>query len=240
MILNTIHFILQYFVTMFVVTTPLAIIALFVSMTSPYTMKERMQTARLGCFVALGVVEFFALFGKKIFEFFGVSMGSFYIAGGILIFAVGFDMLRAQDSSEQITEEEVKDAKATAKKKGDIAITPLGIPIIAGPCFITNTIAQQAKASNGLEFIGGLFALVLVVGALYALLVLSARGTKWLTPTILKLSYRLSGLILAAIAVEMFVAGIKSRELGLLQQEATPVAQVEIVGTHSIEQGVAG
>jgi multiple antibiotic resistance protein len=240
MIIDTIRFVLQYFVTMFIVITPLAILALFVSMTAPYTVKERLQAARMSCVVALGVVEFFALFGKKIFEFFGVSMGSFYVAGGILIFLVGLDMLRAQDSSEQITEEEVEEAKVTAKKKGDIAITPLGIPIIAGPCFITNTIAQQAKASNWLEFIGGLVALVFVIGAVYGLFVLSARGARWLTPTVLKLSYRLSGLILAAIAIEMLIAGIKSEELGLWSGSRSPVAQVEVIGIDSVEQGVAG
>jgi multiple antibiotic resistance protein len=186
----------------------------------------------MGCLVALGVVEFFAIFGKKIFEFFGVSMGSFYVAGGILIFLVGLDMLRAQDSDEHVTEEELKEAKATAKKKGDIAITPLGIPLIAGPCFITNTIAQQAKASNCVEFVGGLVAVALVVGALYLLLATSARGAKWLTPTILKLSYRLSGLILAAIAVEMLITGIKSKDLGLWTE--APIAQMKVIEVSSV------
>jgi multiple antibiotic resistance protein len=176
--------------------------------------------------VAFGVVEFFAIFGKKIFEFFGVSMGSFYVAGGALIFLIGIDMLRAQDSEEHVTEGELQEAKATAKKKGDIAITPLGIPLIAGPCFITNTIAQQAKASNLAEFVGGLVAVAFVVGALYLLLAASARGAKWLTPAVLKLSYRLSGLILAAIAVEMLITGIKSEELGLWPKAS--VARVKV------------
>ncbi len=215
MILDTLQFVLHYFVTMFVVISPLAIVAMFVSMTASYTVKERLQTAKMGCKVALSLMAFFALAGKKIFEFFGISMGSFYIAGGVLIFLVGLDMLRAQDSDTQITSDELEESKVAVKNKEDISITPLGIPIIAGPCCITNTIAQQAKASNWLEFIGGFVAVGLVVYALYLLLIISARGAKWLTPTILRLSYRLSGLILAALAVEMFVSGVKSEDLNL-------------------------
>jgi small neutral amino acid transporter SnatA (MarC family) len=69
MIRNTIRFILQDFATLFVAMAPLAILALFISMTSPYTVKERLQTARISCLVAFEVVEFFALFGNKISEF---------------------------------------------------------------------------------------------------------------------------------------------------------------------------
>lgn len=227
-ILDTIQFVLQYFMTMFVIISPLAIVALFVSMTAMHTVKERLRTARMGCLVAFFVMAFFALAGRKIFEFFGISIGSFYIAGGVLIFLVGLDMLRAQDSDTRVTEDEVKESKAAVKNKEDISITPLGIPVIAGPCCITNTIAQQAKAVNWLEFVSGFVAIALVVYVLYVCLVVSARGAKWLTPTILRLSYRLSGLILAALAVEMFITGIKSEDLGLWSQKQA-AAQVVMV-----------
>jgi multiple antibiotic resistance protein len=213
--LDTIQFSLRYFVTMFVVASPLAIIALFVSMTASYTVSERVAAAKMACLVAFGVVEFFVLFGRRIFEFFGISVGSFYIAGGMLVFLVGLDMLRGQDSDEHISDGEVEDSKAAARKKKDISITPLGIPMIAGPCLITCAIAQQAKASNFLECVGGFIAAGFVIFVMYIVLSLSARGAKWLTPTVLKLSYRLSGLILAALAIEMVVTGIKSDDLGL-------------------------
>jgi multiple antibiotic resistance protein len=213
---------------MFVVMVPLAIVALFVSMTSSYSVEERLRTAKTSCLVALGVVEFFVVFGGKIFEFFGISVGSFCIAGGVLIFLLGLEMLRAQNPDECVTEGELNDSKAPAKKKKDIAITPLGVPLIGGPCVITNAIAQQAKASNWLEFIGGGVAVALVIWVLYLLLAMSSRGAKWLTPIILKLSYRLSGLILAALAVEMFINGIKSEDLGLWPKQSQ-VSQVAAV-----------
>jgi hypothetical protein len=78
-----------------------------------------------------------------------------------------------------------------------------------------------------MEFVGGLAAVALVLGALYLLLARSARGAKWLTAMVLKLSYRLSGLILAAIAVEKVIAGIKSDDFGLWSKDSG--AQVQVI-----------
>ncbi|MDR0679646.1 MAG: MarC family protein [Puniceicoccales bacterium] len=225
MISSTISFVFRYFVTMTVVMSLPAVVALFVSMTSFYTIKERVRTAGIGCLVGLVVIEFFAMFGVKIFGLFGISMGSFYVAGGLLILLIGLDMLRAQDSDDRITEEELEESKSIAKKKGDVSITPLGVPIIVGPCAITSAIAQQAKATNCMEFTGGLIALALVIGLLYGCLVLSSHGAKWLTPAVIKLTYRLTGLILAAMAFEMIITGIKSKDLGLFP-EKPQIAQV--------------
>lgn len=222
MVLDAVQFLLQYFITILVVISPFAIIALFVSMTASYTVKERIKTAKTSCLVAFSLLAFFALAGEKIFEFFGISMGSFYIAGGVLVFLVGLDMLRSQDDEPKPESAglEVDDSKKRGRAKEDISITPLGVPIIAGPCCITNVIAQQAKASNCLEFAGGFVALALVILVLYGCLTACARGAKWLTPTVLRLSYRLSGLILAALAVELLVTGLKSDDIGLFSRES--------------------
>jgi multiple antibiotic resistance protein len=125
--------IVQFFVTLLIVTNPIAIAALFVSMTSSYTVQERIATVRTACLIALGVLEFFVLTGKKMFEFFGISIGSFYIAGGVLIFLMGLDMLRGPIPGESITENEVEKSGSAAGQRRDIAITPLGVPLIAGP-----------------------------------------------------------------------------------------------------------
>ncbi|MDR0715687.1 MAG: MarC family protein [Puniceicoccales bacterium] len=225
---STISFVFRYFVTMAVIMSLPAVVALFVSMTSFYSIKERIRAARVGCLVALTVIEFFAMFGVKIFGLFGISMGSFYVAGGVLILLIGLDMLRAQDSDDHITEEELKESKSIAKKKGDISITPLGVPIIVGPCAITGTIAQQAKAANCMEFTGGLIALVLVIGLLYGCLVLSSHGAKWLTPAVIKLTYRLTGLILAAMAFEMIITGIKSKDFGLFPEKPQIIQVISV------------
>jgi small neutral amino acid transporter SnatA (MarC family) len=136
------------------------------------------------------------------------------------MFFVGLEMLRAQTPDEQIAEGALEDSKAAEKKKGDIAITPLRVPFIGGPCVITAPIAQQARASTWFEFLGGFVATVFVVWVLYLLLAMSSHSTKWLNPTVLKLSYRLAGLILATLAVKMFINGIKGDDLGLWPKQS--------------------
>ncbi|MDE6432578.1 MAG: MarC family protein [Opitutales bacterium] len=228
--MEAIQFFLQYFMTIFVVISPLAIMALFICMTASYTVPERIKSAKMGCKVGGALLVFFAITGKKIFEFFGISMGSFYIAGGILIFLIGLSMLRSQDADTQ-TDDGANNGKKVSKVKEDISITPLGVPFIAGPACITTAIAQQARATNWVEWTCGLVALLLVIYVLYWLLVISARGAKWLTPTVLRLSYRLSGLILAALAIEMIITGIKSDDLGLWSCNDQVEARMVIEGS---------
>jgi small neutral amino acid transporter SnatA (MarC family) len=136
------------------------------------------------------------------------------------MFFVGLEMLRAQTPDEQIAEWALEDSKAAEEKKGDIAITPLGVPFIGGACVIKIPNAQQARASTWFELLGGLGTVVFVVWVFYLRLAMSSHSTKWLSPTVLKLSYRLSGLILADLAIEMFVNGIKSDDLGLWPKQS--------------------
>ena len=221
------QYFLEYLTKLFVVLSPLAVIALFASMTAPMSYREKIRTAQGGTAVAYFTALFFALTGQKIFEFLGITIGSFYIAGGTIIFAIGFSMLRAEDPDSSVSEEELKEAiKDQKKSKIDISITPFGIPIICGPGCITTTISLQSEASGFAQNLCGYLALTTVFGLLYFLLVISAKGTKWLTPTILKLSYRLSGLILAALAVEMVISGLRHETIGLLKPAHTVIQEV--------------
>ena len=118
--ISCLQYFLQYFTKLFVVISPLAIIALFVSMTAPFTPTERIRTAKIGTAVAYGTMLFFALTGQKIFEFLGITIGAFYIAGGVIIFLIGLSMLRTEEAEETITEEEIKAGTSTKQKKIDI------------------------------------------------------------------------------------------------------------------------
>lgn len=225
--MSGLQYFLQYFTKLFVVISPLAIIALFVSMTAPFTPKERIKTAKVGTAVAYGTMLFFALTGKAMFEFLGITMGAFYIAGGIIIFLIGLSMLRTEEAEETITEEEIQAGTSTKQNKVDISITPFGIPIICGPGCITAVVTLQSQANGVGQYLIGLLAVTSVAGLLYCLLFLSAKGAGWLTPTILKLSYRLSGLILAALAVQMIVTGMRHSDIAILSERPAIVENVE-------------
>jgi multiple antibiotic resistance protein len=222
------QYFVQYVIKLFLIISPLVVIALFVSMTSMDTLKGRMRTAKVGSIVGYVAMMFFALTGKKIFEFLGVTMGAFYIAGGIIIFSMGMYMIN-YDDGEQSTNDGASGEGGSKKKKVDVSVTPLGIPIICGPCCITGVIAQQSQAVGFAQSIVGLAAVTVVGVSVYAMLVLSARGTKWLTPSVLRLSCKLSGILLAALAVQMVITGMRNSDLKILQS----FEEVERASSHS-------
>jgi multiple antibiotic resistance protein len=164
---------------------------------------------------------FFAITGEKFFEILGITMGSFYIAGGVIIFLLGIVMLNSE-GDEEISSGEEGSPKGTTKGpkqngKMDISVTPLAIPIICGPCCITAIIALQSQAQGFVQNIAGFAAITLTAGTIYVLLLSSVKGSKWLTPAVLKLSYKISGLILAALAVEMIIGGLRHGDVQILK-----------------------
>ena len=137
-------------------------------------------------------------------------MAAFQMAGSIVLLLIALDMLRAQRSRVQETPEET-DAGAL---KTDIAITPLAVPMLAGPGAISTVILLHAKAADLPQQIALLVAIVVVCAASYIVFVISAHGARWLSPIALRLTTRIMGLLLAAVAMQFLVNALK--ELGLV------------------------
>ena len=134
----------------------------------------------------------FAIAGKWIFKFLGITMPAFQLAASIVLLLVALDMLRAQRSRVQETSEET----AAGAEKTDIAITPLAIPMLAGPGAISTAILLHNQAAG----LGQRIALYLCIGAVclasYLILRLSARGARWLSPIAMNITARIMGLLL--------------------------------------------
>jgi multiple antibiotic resistance protein len=206
-------FFVNCFYQIFAAICPLAVIALYLSMTAGYTIRERLGTAKTACWIAWSVMLLTALGGPKVLEAVGIAMEAFNIAGGLLLVFVGFGMLRAEDPEVAVSQNEAEEIGHLPKKaRQDIAIAPLAVPIIAGPGSLTIIIANRAASEGTLELISCLLAISVVVFLMYVLLVLTSKGAKWLTPTILKLSFRLSGLFLVALGVQFVMNGVKEME----------------------------
>jgi multiple antibiotic resistance protein len=167
-------------------------------MTANDSVDERQRMAGLACAVVAGVLIIFAIAGKWIFKFLGVTMPAFEIAASIVLLLVALDMLRAQRSRVQETKEET----AEGANKTDIAITPLGIPMLAGPGAISTAIVLQTRAETLWQHIA-LFGCILGVSLVsYIILRIAARGAHWLSPIALRITTRIMGLLLAAVAVQ--------------------------------------
>jgi multiple antibiotic resistance protein len=207
-------FFVNCFYQIFAAICPLAVIALYLNMTSSYTIRERLAMTKTACWIAWTIMVLTALGGPQVLAMVGIAMEAFNIAGGLLLIVVGFGMLRAEDPEIAVSQNEAeKVGHLPKKKRQDIAIAPLAVPIIAGPGALTIIIANRASSEGTLEFISCLLAISLVVFLMYIILVLTSRGAKWLTPTVLKLGFRLSGLFLVALGVQFVMNGL--RETGL-------------------------
>lgn len=207
--MSLVEYILLAASSLFVIMDPVALVPLFLAMTPRDTPEQRQRMARLACVTAAGVLMLFALAGRWIFQFLGITLPAFQMAGSVVLLLIALDMLRAERSPVKETEEDT----AAGAAKEDIAITPLAVPMLAGPGAISTTILLQSKA-DGLAQQAALYGCIAVVCAAgYLILRLSAHGAKWLNPLFMRVGTRLMGLLLAAIAFQFLINALK--EIGL-------------------------
>lgn len=184
--------------SLFVILDPIAVVPAFIAMTSQDSSETRLRTARLACSVAAGVLTVFAAAGNLIFKVLGITLPAFQLAGSLLLLRIAMDMLYARRSPARETEEEV----AAGAAKDDIAITPLGVPMLAGPGSISTALILLNEAKSPWQVAFLFVAIAAVCFTSYWILWLAVRGAHYLNPLALKLVTRLFGLLLAAVAVQ--------------------------------------
>jgi multiple antibiotic resistance protein len=198
-------FAILVFTAFFTIINPLGTMPIFMTMTSTLSKQRRKQTAKKATIIAFFTIIAFAFSGQILFNFFGISVNSFRIVGGLIFFMMGWDMLQARLGSFKHTKDEEKiDAYVD-----DISITPLAIPMICGPGAITNAIILMEDAQNIQQktVLIGIIALVLLLT--YLILVGGSKITEKIGATGNKVMMRLMGLIVMVIAVEFFFSGLK-------------------------------
>ena len=184
--------------SIFVIVDPIAGVPAFIAMTPNDPPVAKLRMARLACWVAAGVLILFAATGNMIFKVIGITLPAFQLAGSILLLRIALDMLYARRSAAQETDEEV----AAGAAKEDIAITPLGVPMLAGPGAIS-TVLILLNQAKGIWQVTVLFAAIpLVCFMSYWVFWLAVHGTRYLNSLALKLVTRLFGLLLASVAVQ--------------------------------------
>ncbi len=205
-LMETIYsFALLAITSFFTIMNPVGTMPVFMSMTADLDQGRRKVTARKAVIVAFFTVLFFAFTGQLLFKFFGISVNSFRVVGGIIFFLIGQDMLHARLGALKFSGEE-SEINAYVD---DISITPLGIPMICGPGAITNGIVLMEDANSIPKKIVLVFSVALVLFLTYLILVGSAKISKRIGPTGNKVLMRLMGLIVMVIAVEFFFSGLK-------------------------------
>ena len=200
--------------SLFVIVDPFATVPAFLAMTPTDSPEQRIRMARIACCVMAGVLVVFAAAGKLIFKILGITMPAFQLAASIVLLLVALDMLRAQRSRVHETREET----AAGAEKTDIAVTPLAIPMLAGPGAISTAILLRGQAIDPAQH-AALYGSILAVSlASYIVLRISAGGARWLSPIAMNITVRIMGLLLAAVAVQFMLNALK--ELNLISSTA--------------------
>ena len=205
-------FALLCFTSFFTLTNPLGTMPVFLTMTNGMNDHERKAIVRRATIVSFITLMVFTFSGQFLFKFFGISSNGFRIAGGFIIFKIGFDMLQARYSNAKLKEEEVK------TYADDISITPLAIPMLCGPGAIANAIMLMDDAST-LSLKGTLIGIIaLVYFITFLILQASTRLVRILGETGNNVMMRLMGLILMVIAVDCVVSGLKPILIDILRE----------------------
>lgn len=189
----------------FAIMNPLANTPVFLGLTSDLDRTSQLSIATRAVLLAFAIVALFAIFGHSIFTLFGITLPAFRIAGGILVGLVGFHLLQGQNSSVHTPTE--ADNEQSQDAALGIAITPLAMPILAGPGTLATAMSYAAEATPA-----GLLRVLVAFGVICTLTWISFVGgeslVRFLGQNAIKVVSRLMGLILAVIGVQMVLLGI--------------------------------
>jgi multiple antibiotic resistance protein len=190
----------------FFVIDPIANVPIFLTITAADTATQRRRTALRAAFATWLTLSIFALAGGLIFQAFGISLGAFKIAGGLMLLLMSIDMMRAQPSPTRTTAEE----QGEARTRDDIAIFPLAIPMLAGPGAIATVMVLMSRAEwRPVRTVAVFIAVTVTCVVAWLLMRAASTAERWLPKTLLRALERVMGLLLAAVAVEFIAGGIR-------------------------------
>lgn len=201
-------------VAFLVLINPFSALSIYLDLTQNHSTKEKRRIARTAALAVFIVIIVFALSGGILLKILGISVGSFQVGGGILVLLIAISLMNGNDNPAKPkidpNSEEHHHAQQIRRNEKAIAVVPIAIPITIGPGGISTVIIYSSAAKNYSDI-----ALIIISGFLvslicYFILVVAGRISKRLGTTGLTILNRIMGMMLAAISVEIIVAGLKS------------------------------
>jgi multiple antibiotic resistance protein len=195
-------------VTLLAIVNPLAIVPFFIHYTEGFSREQRKRTILISAFSCFVVIAVSALLGLHILSFFGISLASFQVGGGMLLLTSALSMLNAQPAEAKTNSHELEDGAEKAAMGASIAVVPLTIPLLTGPATMSTVVIYAEKAKTFLQ-LGTLLGYGVVIALSTALCFSLAQPiARGLGKTGINVMTRLMGLILAALAVEVMSDGL--------------------------------
>lgn len=200
------RFALVALTTVFTVVDPVGIAPFFMATTRHLTETKRREVALRAVIVAGAVLVVFATAGQVVFQVFGITLDAFRIAGGLLLFLVALEMVRGTRAPQQ----SAPDAEGAHREHEDVAVIPLAIPLVSGPGAIASVIMLSGRATSFTER-GAVYGAILVTClTTWIVMRVAPRLTRALGPTGTSVLTRIMGLLLAALAVQFVIDGVRA------------------------------
>ena len=196
---------LATFIALLPIANPFSTAVVFLAIT-PHLSEERKRSQAFMASVYMSAILLVFLFtGAYIMSFFGISLPGVRIAGGLIVSRIGFAMLNPQEDEKSLQQEE----KDEAMTMGDLAFTPLAMPMLSGPGAIAVTISFATDADSGPEFLAISIGIVMVAVVSWLVLRASRQVVRFLGPTGINAMSRIMGFLLVCVGIQFFVLGLK-------------------------------
>jgi multiple antibiotic resistance protein len=189
----------------FFVVDPIAVIPVFLGMTRSDSADKKRAMAKRASITAFVILTSFAVAGTLVFRVFGITLGAFKVAGGLLLMLTSIEMLSAKEQRTRVTKEE----QAEGEEKEDVAIFPLAIPLLAGPGAIATVTTLMGKAPRLLYAVPVVLSIFVTCVCAYLMLCAAAPIARLLGVTGLTVLNRVIGLIIGALAMQFIFDGLK-------------------------------
>lgn len=203
--------IIKIILAFLVLINPFSALTLFLDLTRGYSMMNRRKVARIACLTIFITISFFTVAGETLLKALGISIGSFQLAGGILVFLIALNMMNGEGNpvkpdQENFDVDHVQDAPPTTAA----AVVPLAIPMMIGPGGISTVIIYSSQVSGILQISAILIAGLLISIFCYLALMAAGRISRLLGDTGLNIMSRIMGMLLAAVSIEIIVNALRS------------------------------
>ncbi|WP_201574128.1 MarC family protein [Psychrobacter sp. H8-1] len=200
-----------------VLINPFSALTLFLDLTRGYSMINRRKVARVACLTIFITISFFTVVGEVLLKALGISIGSFQLAGGILVFLIALNMMNGEGNPAKPDQENFDvEFDRYAPPSTASAVVPLAIPMMIGPGGISTVIIYSSQVSGILRVSAVIIAGLLISLFCYLALMAAGRISRLLGDTGLNIMSRIMGMLLAAVSIEIIVSGLRTLFPGLV------------------------
>lgn len=203
--------IIKIILAFMVLINPFSALTLFLDLTRGYSMANRRKVARISAITTFVTISFFTVAGEALLKILGISIGSFQMAGGILVFLIAINMMNGEGNPVKPDQENFDvDHVTEVPPSTAAAVVPLAIPMMIGPGGISTVIIYSSQISGIWRVTAVIIAGLLISIFCYLSLMMAGRISRFLGDTGLNIMSRIMGMLLAAVAIEIVVSGIRT------------------------------